>query len=167
MYAEQGLLDPTTLYQGDLIEDFPFHDLDSHSSVVRNESGTLVEQATEDQNYLALIETKKRTVMILSQTCDIQRRTHVIVCPIFDLQEYSRTISRDKVEALKKRTINYLFYLPAHGNFQESFADLQQIHYVPLETMNSYKDKRVLSLSDLGRHHLSWSLASLFGRPAS
>lgn len=59
------------------------------------------------------------------------------------------------------------FYLPGkNGAIAESFVDFQKIHYFPKELLiGEYLEKRVVALSDWGRHLLGWALSDYFARP--
>ncbi len=169
MYADPDFVDKTTLFQGDIIDDFPFYNFENSYPIKKDAGGRfeLDGDDNSDRSVLA-VETKKQKVIILSQTCDIQRRSNVIVCPVYELKEVvdGGAINLKRVEALKSRRIYYWFYLPEFQVLQESFADLQTMVYVPRDIIEKYVTKRAVSLSDLGRHHLAWSLATYFGRPA-
>ncbi len=170
MYVDSSSVPSSTLYQGDVVNDFPFYLFDSGLPIKKNEAGhfEMDSSSREEDRALFAIETKKQMVMILSQSCDIQRRTNVIVCPVYNLQEFvtDNTINADRAKSLKERKIYYWFYLPAYNQLPEALADLQTMIYVPKTTIEKYLPKRIATLNDLGRHHLAWSLATYFGRPA-
>jgi hypothetical protein len=170
MYADTNVNQGATLYQGDIIADFPFFIFQSGLPIQRTEAGLfeLREGNQEGDRELFAVEAHKQKVMILSQTCDAQRRTNVIICPVYDLGEFvtDNTINADRLRSIRKRGVNYWFYLPAYATLTESIADMQTMIYVPRTEIEEYLPKRVVSLNDLGRHHLAWSLATYFGRPA-
>lgn len=171
MYEDISLVDSGTLYQGDILVDFPFPILEGSKQIKKNEDTghfELDNSLPQNDKLAFATESKIQTVMILSQTCDLQRRTNVIVCPVYGLDDFitDNTIKADAARLIRTRRINYWFYLPTYLTLQESIADLQTMIYVPRTVIESYLPKRKTSLSDLGRHHLSWSLASYFGRPA-
>ncbi len=168
MYVTADTVDAATLYQGDIIADLPFFIFEKNQAIKKNDEGLYEEDNTEPQDRsLFALEAKKQKMIILSQTCDVQRRTHVIVCPVYPLAEFitDRTINTKNVESIRARKNNYLFYLPAFESFPESIADFQTMTYVPRSVLQIYLLKREITLSDLGRHHLAWSLATYFGRP--
>lgn len=171
MYADPASVANTTFYQGDIVTDFPFYLFDGGQPITKNEAGHFeIDNSVRDDNRsLFAVEAKKQTVMLLSQTCDIQRRSNVIVCPVYNLQEFltDNIINADRAKSLRDRQIYYWFYLPAYNQLPEALADLQTMMYVPKATIETYLPKRIVTLNDLGRHHLAWSLATYFGRPAN
>lgn len=170
MYADASSVPPTTLYQGDIIADFPFYLFENGLPIQRNEAGSFeLNEGQEDaERKLVAIETKKQQVMILSQTCDAQRRTNIIICPVHNLESFitDNTINVDTAKKIRDRKIYYLFYLPTYQGLPESIADMQTMIYVSRTELERFLPSRVTTLSDLGRHHLAWALANFFGRPA-
>lgn len=170
MYADTIPKDSSTLYQGDIIIDFPFYIFENGQLIRKNNAGhfELVVDNQDTDRALFAIEAKKQTVIILSQSCDVQRRNNVIICPVYDLKSFlnDNTINADRAKSIRARKIYYWFYLPEYNSLPESIADLQTMIYVPRSEIEKYLPKRTTTLSDIGRHHLSWSLATYFGRPA-
>lgn len=155
MYVQATDLNQDIFYQGDLVKDFPFFIFDKDTSL-----------AGFEKNPEAKLEVKAKLslVMVLSQTCDVQRRKNAIVCPVYKIQNFS--FSKDDSEKIKKRKTSYWFYLPKlDGIIEESIADFQTIYYVPRELLESHKRNKIITLSDWGRHHLGWALGGYFGRP--
>lgn len=151
MYAAEVSSD---LFQGDIVNDFPFVILKDVAAGEFNEQG-------EAEFPL---KAKLSRVILLSQTCDLQQRQYVIVCPVYPLASVS--LNSNNVTLVKKRRMYQWFYLPkVDGVIEDSLADFQSIYYVPQTLVNQYKEKRLLSLSDWGRHHLGWALSAYFGRP--
>lgn len=171
MYDPIGNLKFDILFQGDILEDFPFFIFDQLRFVskdgvdqfkIKNEDD---EPSIED---LSIVQSRLSTVMILSQSCDTQRRDNIIICPVYLISEYiqKEVLNEKTVGNLRARKYNYWFYLPALQDvIEESLADLQQMYYLPKEVVDSYKAKKIITLSDFGRHHLAWSLTTFFGRP--
>lgn len=170
MYADATTVPATTLYQGDIIADFPFYLFENGLPIQRNEAGhfELDQNAQDSERRLFAVEARKQQVMILSQTCDVQRRTNVIICPVHNLEGFiaDNTLNADRVKSIRARKIYYWFYLPTYGALAESIADMQTMIHVPRAEIEKYLPNRITTLSDLGRHHLAWSLATYFGRPA-
>ncbi len=170
MYADATLVDKNILYQGDIIADFPFYLFENNQPIKKSKTGYFeLDGVTEETDRsLFAIEARKQNVMILSQTCDVQRRNNVIVCPVYDLKEFIKdnTINSDRAKEIRNRRIQYWFYLPEYTKLVESLADFQTMIYVPRTSIEKYTSSRFITFSDLGRHHLSWSLATYFGRPA-
>lgn len=167
MYVDQSSANKTTLYQGDVIDSFPFILFENSQPVQKHEAGYFNPIDDSTESYLHVLESRKQNIMILSQTCDIQRRNNFIICPVYNLVEQitSRALTRKRVESLRARKIYYWFYLPSFQSFPESFADFQTMLYVPKDQSRDLVSQRVLSLGHLGRHHLAWFLANYFGRP--
>jgi len=170
MYANPETIDQETLYQGDIIADFPFFIFQDSHSVKKNQNGFFeqADNAEDGEENLFVVAAKKQSIMILSQTCDIQRRENIIICPVFKLADLisSKAINSEQAKSLRARKIYYNFYLPEFGDFPETIADLQTMIYVSREKLSTQIKKRIISLDHLGRHHLAWALTNYFGRPA-
>ncbi len=138
MYLPPGALNFEELLQGDVLSSSPLFEHD-----------------------------KPGLTMILSQSCDAQRRENIVLAPIFSFTELSnKGIKTDTLSSIKLRKTNYWFYLPAlEGVVEDSVVDLQQIRSFPRETIESLKRTKIISLSDWGRHHLAWAIVNFFGRP--
>lgn len=155
MYVQANDLNQDTFYQGDLVKDFPFLIFDKEISL--DNLAVTAEAKLE-------IKAKLNLAMILSQTCDVQNRKNVIVCPVYKMQEFD--FKKEEVNSIKKRKTGYWFYLPKlDGVIDESIADFQTIYYIPREVLDKYKRNKIVTLSDWGRHHLGWALSGYFGRP--
>jgi hypothetical protein len=123
-------------------------------------AGTAPEEwKTPDE--LVLAKATRRAVMVITQTCDLERRNFVQVAPVYAV----RTLSESKRASVEKNEVNYLFYLPVvePGVSEKSFADLSQI----ISVHNSYIKEAKLAkrLSNEGRARLQIHLAQLHGRP--
>jgi len=123
-------------------------------------AGTAPEEwKTPDE--LVLAKATRRVVMVITQTCDLERRNSVQVAPVYP----ARSLSESKQASLEKNEVNYLFYLPMSGHdlTEKSFADLSQITSVH----NSYMREAKLAkrLSNEGRARLQMHLAKFHGRP--
>ena len=90
MYVDLAALDATTTFQGDIITNFPFYLLENSAGLRKNRNGQFSRVPNNSAGDVGLhaIESKKRNVMVLSQTCDVQRRTNIILCPVYDLGIY-------------------------------------------------------------------------------
>jgi len=155
MYVQATDLNQDVFYQGDLVKDFPFFIFDKETELAN----------FKDNSEAKLgVKAKLNLIMVLSQTCDVQRRKNAIVCPVYKMGDFS--FSKNESESIKKRKTGYWFYLPKlDGIIEESIADFQTIYYVPRELLEKYKNNKVITLSDWGRHHLGWALGGYFGRP--
>jgi hypothetical protein len=170
MYVDLNESYPETFFQGDIIKDFPFFIYDSAKALEKvSETNFSLQDETDTiaSPSLFVVETRRTKVLLLSQTCDIQRRKHIMACPIYEVDSLLEdgTLNTKRVEALRKRQINYWFYLPEQGDEKESLADLQTIFYVPKRMLDQHLSSRIISLDDWARHHLCWTLATYFGRP--
>lgn len=142
MYVPVSNTTGNLLYQGDLVKNFPF----------------LFVDAVEGRKEAA------ETVILLSQSCDLQRRERVIIAPVFSFERMN--LAEGKKSSIRGRQYNYWFYLPKFGDvLEESIVDFQMLTHVPRASVENYKHERILSFSDWGRHHLAWSLSDYFGRP--
>lgn len=174
MYLDPEDLKYDILYQGDVLKNFPFFIFQNNLSGLKQSSASREifqlkeKEIFKDGEAILVVKSKLSHIIILSQTCDIQDRTHVIVAPIYSIKNFEdEGILKDgKVGLIKERKINYWFYLPKlEGILEDSFADFQTIYYVPREMLESYKKNKILALSDWGRHHLGWALSNYFCRP--
>jgi hypothetical protein len=123
-------------------------------------AGTAPEEwSTPDE--LVLAKATKRTIMVITQTCDLERRNFVHVAPVYT----ARTLSESKRGSLEKNEVNYLFYLPVGepGVREKSFADLSQT--TPVHNSYMREAKLAKRLSNEGRARLQMHLAQFHGRP--
>jgi len=171
MYVLGNETDTNNLYQGDIIKDFPFFFIKEDFSVYQAGSTTKIDSLKIDEipaEAGALVPYKISRVIILSHTCDAQRREQVIIAPIHKIKDYENEgiLNKNKIDSIKKRKIFYWFYLPAvESLLDESLVDFQSIMYIPRIFLERFKSKKMLSMSDWGRHHLGWALNNYFGRP--
>ncbi len=141
--------DPTGFFQGDILERVPVVFMPPAGSgkwvLLRPSFPVTLEQALagntpkvyrpfvagtapeewKTPDELVLAKATKRTVMVITQTCDLERRNFVQVAPVY----HARSLSESKQASLEKSEVNYLFYLPISqpGLSEKSFADLSQI----------------------------------------
>jgi len=136
-------------YQGDILVDTP----------------CFVDREDRNEAEIENASIKRLSVMILSQTCDILRKKFVIIAPVVTVQDLQETgvVNADQIRSLKKQDIKYWFYLPAHEDFPDSYVEFTKITHTSIS--NLIKNKRMKSLSDLGRHWLSYKVSDFFGRP--
>lgn len=145
MYSD---LKDVRFFQGDIFKDTPFF-------IIPNDN----EPAVQVENL---------TIMILSQTCDIQReeRDFIIAAKVVEMQKLKDDSGAKEtfIQGLRNRSVKYFFYLPPDNDlWPESYVDFQQIVYLPKKFLKD--NNRVKSLSDLGRHWLLYQIADYFGRP--
>ena len=125
------------------------------------------------------VDLRIRRALIISQTCDIKDRDAVAICPVFSFDEYEKNFlikilkyetgqAANKLNAVRTRSVNYIFYLPAYKtdglNLPESLVDLQYINTVPVNFLSI--QSKLISLSDRARHTLAYQVSHFFGRPA-
>lgn len=170
MYLRPEESKPDLLYQGDVLKDFPFLVFEQDLKILRKIDGQF-QLVTPDNSYVDGEEkvgliAKLERVILLSQTCDIEHRSHVVVAPVYSFTKIEGLPGGQAGLVKKRKGMNFFFYLPEYtGIIEESYADFQLIHYVPKSFIEKYRSNKILSMSDWGRHHLGWALANYFGRP--
>lgn len=170
MYDE---IDSKIILQGDIIEDFCFitHPVGKLSFVSNSPN---IIPAPEKGIYgepMVLGRPKKSRAIVISHSCDIQRREFVQVCPVFELskmndlsEEAKQKTNLDKfLESVRGQKTFYYLFLPASNFFPESYVDLTMINSAPRTILNNHT--RVLTLSPSGRHLLGYKLMNLYLRP--
>jgi hypothetical protein len=88
-----------------------------------------VSDAWKEGYEFVLVRARKGPVQIVTQSCDIDRRSAIQVAPVFELASY--TGGESKRQSIKNGEVGYLQYLPAHDAFPESYSDLSQITWLP------------------------------------
>lgn len=182
-YRKDGEYDTDKLYQGDILDNFPFFILPGEEFNLleenfledveqRNYRIEQYETVPARENLVSAVDVKRSRVAVLSQTCDIQQRDFVMIAPVFPLARLIasgdiRGGGESMLRARKEGKYNYLFYLEpdTDGSITESVIDLQQMHYFSKQLVLAQKDNRILAMSDWGQHHLGWKLSCFFGRP--
>lgn len=167
MYEEVSNLNQTRLLQGDIVVDFPFPFFEESIEFLKADTEGKLESTTDipfstSSDEVVKAYAKQMKVMMISQTCDIQRRERISICPVHPIS----VVPSKHLDSLRKRKINYWFYLPnLDGRIEESIADLQGIISLPRKLVLSYLNNKRITLSHWGRHHLCWALQGYFGRP--
>ena len=147
------------VFQGDVLVDIPLVSIPDISKLTTNPEKIEV-------------PISRSKVLVLSQTCDIERRPKIIVCEVFPLtliealrrqQGKSDEKILNELSSIRLQQMNYLFHLQPYGSQPEAYADFTLIHSVDPSLITT--NKRVASLSHAGRHWLGYSLAQYFGRP--
>lgn len=175
MYVKIDDLNFNIFYQGDVVKNFPFFIFKENFNYLKKlkKVNTYETVKTEKESFnngdaLLAINAKLNNIIILSQTCDIQERENIIIAPVYPLKplEDSGVLTNGKSGLIKKRKINYWFYLPKFESvIEDSLVDLQTIHYMPKVILDNYKQNKIITMTDWGRHHLGWALNNYFGRP--
>jgi len=188
MYFDYTATPPNTLMQGDIIEKYPLsyipkieeyifiRDNNGSPIILKNSQEGINQYNNELQEEQIVVNSKLNNIILLSQTCDLQRKKTVIIAPILDLDFLEKSLKenepneqkvKNKLNSLKARKfedqmIPY-FYLPTISSFPDRYIDFNLIQSVPIENIKI--DNRILSFSDKGRHWLAYKLNAFFGRP--
>jgi hypothetical protein len=120
----------TEWYQGDIVSTFPFAATDLTDA---------------DDASVRLFE---KPALVISQTCDLQRRPFVQVCPIHDFEHLKRELmaggkseqgSESVIASVRSRGVNYFFYLAENAELgiKEGYADLNFISTVARAQLQS------------------------------
>lgn len=176
LYINDGKLDISMLFQGDIIDNFPFFIFDNIDYIERENTGGDTYKIASDDGFeknvsedkvFALSKVKFVKIAILSHTCDAQRRDNIIIAPVFSLNELE--VGNEKKTSIRSGKINYWFYLPSNNTSlkDEYIIDFQFIYYLPRSFVEKYKNNKIVSLSDFGIQSLDWSLSQFFSRPIS
>lgn len=173
-------------YQGDIIKDFLFISLPVGKPKVIEKIAansykildfTIPETEKEAGEQIVAVNAFVADAMIISQTCDIQLRDYIQLCPIFNLEHLKQELQNkgydndrlnSNIKLLGEDKINYYFHLQEYKseslNLEESYVDLVIHGIMPVSNIKDYK--RILALSDLGRQRLAYKLINFYGRPA-
>ena len=175
MYIKSEDLNFDILYQGDVVKNFPFfifkEKLKALKKLKKINTYEIIEAKKDifnDGEAFLAISAKLNNIIILSQSCDIQERENIIIAPVYPIKlfESDGILTNGKTGLIKKRMINYWFYLPKlEGIIEDSLVDFQTIYYIQRTFLEKYKNNKILTIDDLGRHHLGWALSNYFGRP--
>jgi len=144
-------------YQGDLVVSFP----------------VIVTDLTANNSSKSL-KLFDRLVIVVSQTCDLQRRPFVQVSPVHDFNYLKSELLKDGrtegsaqsfISSIKNKGVNYYFYLPEDPTrgIKEGYADLNFLSTVSRTQL--VRQTRVATISDYQRHVLAYSIGNLFLRP--
>ncbi|MDD5626436.1 MAG: hypothetical protein PHW01_00255 [Patescibacteria group bacterium] len=175
MYVKSEDLSFDILYQGDVIKNAPFFIFEDELRSLKNlkktntyEAIKIGEKSFNNGEALLAINAKLNNIIILSQTCDVQDKENIIIAPVYPIKlfEDNGILTDGKAGLIKKRKINYWFYLPElEGIIGDSLVDFLTIHYIPKTFLEKYKSNKIITMTDWGRHHLGWALSNYFGRP--
>ncbi len=181
MYSDPS---PDAIYQGDIVLNFSFIVPPLGESIIIQSSGnsliktpiSSVSSPYSSGSENLLVNSFRASGMIITQTCDIQRRKYISLCPVHPFNDIREELTQEGleekriekfIESIKQQRINYYFYLPPailnEVRIEESYVDLQVINSAPRENISNYQ--RLITLSDKGRHWLDYKLINLFGRP--
>lgn len=177
-------LGDTGLYQGDVVEGIPVVLMPPASgrpwTILKPSPPTTRDQALagnlpknfyprpkepdpevwSNQEELVLAKGIKTRIMILTQSCDIDRRNYLQVAPIYD----ATGMNNLKLASLRALDIFYMFYLPPdESGFPESYVDLTQIGSIHRSYLKDAVP--IKKLSAIATTSLQVHIADFFGRP--
>lgn len=141
--------------QGDIFETAPHIFLDPPLVALHQSEETVYKSDSEpfssfDQNGQQIIaKCKRTTTILLTPDCEIDKPIvrYWHICPIVPLSRLKGNVHGD----VKRNRVYSRFFLPANGTIlPDSFIDFNQLSTVNSDLLKAAK--RVLSLSDLGRH---------------
>jgi hypothetical protein len=184
--------DLTSFYQGDIIRDVPVIFLPDKISkwfilrpgsqskkhiddVLRGEICKWFESFPEGQLGDAWKHGEKEeyvaakaflmSVIILTQSCDIENRSYYQIAPIYPETKQKATA----LDHLRQNELNYAFYLPAVAPYisENSYAELAHTCVVPKAFFprDSVGMRLAARLTDSARAELQEHIANYFGRP--
>jgi len=157
---------PDVFFQGDILQNFPVTILPQEIQIFRRHETPSICPETDLSNAFSagpeqvVAQAYKTHVIILSQTCDIQQREFVVIAPI---QPITQVTNKQRRQGIVEGRVNYRFWLPSSDVLRESFVELTILNSVPKSMLNVHH--RILSLSDMARHHLAETLHRFFCRP--
>ena len=188
----EAQIDFTSFYQGDIIRDVPVTFLPDKISkwfilrpssdskklvddVLRGEICKWFEAFPEGQlrdrwqhgqreEYVAA-KASLLNVMILTQSCDLERRNYYQIAPIYPETKQKPS----SLEHLRENNLNYAFYLPAVTPYitEDSYVELAHTCVVPKAYFprDSVAQRIAARLTNEGRAALQAQLCNYFGRP--
>lgn len=116
-----------------------------------------------------------KPALTISQTCDLQRRPFVQICPIHSFAYLKQQLlkagkseqgAESYMEAIRNRTgVSYYFYLPPEKEYgiDEGYADLGFVSTLALKQLTTLP--RIATLNDHPRHILASQVGILYLRP--
>jgi len=185
-------IDFTAFYQGDIIRDVPIIFLPEKTSrwfilrpgpnskkhvddILRGEICKWFESAPEgnlkdawqhgDKEELVAAKAFLVNVIILTQTCDLERRSYYQIAPVYPETKQKASA----LEPLRENNINYNFFLPVKAPYitENSYADLSHSCAIPKAYFpkNSVASRIAARLTNHARTELQAQVANCFGRP--
>jgi hypothetical protein len=183
---------PTSFYQGDVIRDVPVIFLPDKISkwlILRSDprankltddvlggqickwfevrvEGSLADkwQFGEREEFVAA-KARLMTVVILTQTCDLENRNYYQIAPVYPENKQKENIR----EQLRENELYYAFYLPAHAPHipVNSYVDIAHTTFMPKAYFpkNTVEAMLAARLTDRARTALQEQVARYFGRP--
>jgi hypothetical protein len=146
-------IDITKILQGDIMEKFYFVTLPTDDIYISRKSVdnlkvvkklNEVSDAYNEDKEIILVNSFTSKGMIVSQTCDIQRREWISICPVFSIDKMRQDLLKEgknteriesAINQVRSQKVNYYLYLPSwHDEYsilKESYVDLQMINSIP------------------------------------
>lgn len=172
-------------FQGDIIKKVRFPSVVSSETLVIGSDGRISNSSISTASFThtspavrAAVEVSEDTVILISQTCDMERDDRndvILVCPLRGITEFRKdSIEKGKpakdvdklIDRLRIRRageLEYFFYLPRGSEIEECYANYMEI--VPIHKSLLSMPNRVVSMSAYGRQWLQSSLSNFFARP--
>jgi hypothetical protein len=178
--------DPQILFQGDVLRDVVLPRPLDRTVIVREwpseEKGLALLRAYRPHELpdafatghdTIVVEATVATVVLISQTCDVQRKDYLILGLIRPLGEAG---SRSKQEQVKRNDrVPDCFYLQPHpaltitspeGLVEDFYVDFNCLFSMKREYVEAQRNKRVLSMTTEYRQLFQYRLGNFFSRPA-
>lgn len=161
--------DSERIYQGDILKDQIIITIPQNIQILRELENKeykffsleeLNDAFEQEVHEITVVNAVKTNVIILSQTCDIERREFISIAPVFPLTKIE---SEKKKGSIRNHKFNYRFYIAESDALPESYAELTLINSIKKEILRL--DKRICSLSDYARQWLQDTLNRYFCRP--
>lgn len=147
------------------------------AEALRNLPNELIGRAARDvpdawtlpEGEFVIAACQKRTVMMVSRSCDIDKdsRKHFLIAPVIHISSLkSEQRTEEKLRGLRACEIFHWFYLPEKApGLPESFADMSQMVPVHRSFFDNDTLRRglVARLSSLGTLALQKSLSNFYG----
>ena len=142
IYSSNPKISDDVIYQGDIVANHP-----------------LV--------FLPDTSVQEKQVFIISNTCDIDlnnrriKSPYIVYCPIIKFEAYEKLVSsyyeskeaiNGHLTSVRKQRITSMFYLPRHGQVEESIVlfDSSNSHRLDSCHLDNMLDNRVISLGNYG-----------------
>jgi hypothetical protein len=121
-------------------------------------------QHANGEEYVAA-KGRMMNVIILTHSCDIERRDYFQIAPIYPESEQKGSA----LERLRANELNYTFFLPAVAPYipENSYADLAHTTLIPKAYFpkNTVAEKLGARLTEYARTTLQEQIAYYYGRP--
>jgi hypothetical protein len=128
-------------------------------------------------------QSKSGNGIVLSNTCDIdlsnERKyfsANIVYAPVLNVRKYesgllakniyNKDTLRNHLQDIRRQYITSIFYLPAYGDFEESFVPFDRIMSIrnDLYNRNGLRKYRLFSLSQYGHYLFLYKLSIHFTR---